>query len=573
MDLNARNTDSSARLRLVDVRLRSGEASLHFGGGLAGVYTATADRTSAAQQIVATVMGPRPVDTAGSVDINGRVVSVHSLPPLPLPPSAPAVLDRDDLSAHWHALCARRRGDLAATHASRRLERYRIAAALDRARAREAGRREPAEPEPWSPSVTVDHTHPVSPADAAANLRAQIRALMQSIDALSSMPSPEALALADAWDAHTELLRARAAAPPIDLDQAEERVKHARTAVTMNSGSVSDELRDRIDRSHQEVVEAEASLFEARRKTRPEAVARYEAAVAAENVALEAAGVDSYASFLLAIAGHAASNGGGSTADHAAAQRELFDASAGLDAARREAGVTENEDLFQRGVELRARAERLLGRVVVGGDPPAELRGLRIEAPSRNERVRELIDVLQSAGVVRGDAIKTARELLAAEPAEARSPGWGVVEGLEEDHARHGRILAELEAEIARLDGIYDAGIDQIGPEDLAQVMESLLDSYRAGNLLGGRLPVVLDGAFDGLPPDSRDAAIRVLSRNADVQSIIVTDDLDVMKSLTAAGGTIVLWPESDDAVRGNGALGDTALIDAPSAHMTESTR
>ena len=561
MELNARNTDSSARLRLVDVRLRAGETSLHFGGGLAGVFTTTSDRSSAAHQIVATVMGPRPIDTAGSVDINGRVVSVHSLPPLPLPPSAPAVLDREDLSAHWHALCARRRGDLAATHASRRLERYRSAAALDRARAREAGRGEPAEPQPWSPSVTVNHTHPVSPASAAANLRAQIRALMQSIDALTSRPSPEALALADAWDAHTELLRTRAAAPPVDLTLAEERVKKARMAVATSSGSVSEESRDRIDQCHRDVVDAEARLFEARRKTRSEAIARYEAAVAAENIALDEAGVDSYASFLVAIAG------GGPAEDRPVAQRELIDASAALDAARREAGVTANEDLFDRGVELRARAERLLGRVVVGGDPPGELRALRIEAPGHRERVRELIDVLQSAGVVRGDAIKTARELLAAEPTPERTPGWGVVEGLEEDHARHGRILADLETEIARLDGIYDADIDQIAPDDLAQVMESLLDAYRAGNLLGGRLPVVLDGAFDGLEPESRAAAIRVLSRNTDVQSIVVTDDLDVMKSLTAAGGTIVLWPESGDGALDGGPLGDTALIDSPSAH------
>ena len=92
-----RNSDSTARLRLVDVSLNAGETSLHFGGGLAGVYTTTADRSAAAHQIVATVTGPRPADAAGSVDINGRVVSVHSLPPLPLPPSAPAVLDRDDL--------------------------------------------------------------------------------------------------------------------------------------------------------------------------------------------------------------------------------------------------------------------------------------------------------------------------------------------------------------------------------------------------------------------------------------------------------------------------------------------
>jgi hypothetical protein len=328
----------------------------------------------------------------------------------------------------------------------------------------------------------------------------------------------------------------------------------------MSSGGVSGESRERVDRCHRDVVEAEARLFEARRKSRSEAVARYEAAVAAENIALHEAGADSYASFLVAMAAGAAPTGDASTEDQPGAQRELIDASAALDAARREAGVTANEDLFQRGVELRARAERLLGRVVVGGDPPAELRALRIDAPGHRERVRELIDVLQAAGVVRGDAIKTARELLAAEPTPERTPGWGVVEGLEEDHARYGRILADLETEIARLDGIYDADLDQIAPEDLAQVMESLLEAYRAGNLLGGRLPVVLDGAFDGLLPESRDAAIRVLSRNTDVQSIIVTDDLDVMKSLTAAGGTIVLWPES-------------ASIDSPSAQMTESTR
>ena len=128
---------------------------------------------------------------------------------------------------------------------------------------------------------------------------------------------------------------------------------------------------------------------------------------------------------------------------------------------------------------------------------------------------------------------------------------WGVVEGLEEEQARHERMLANLEVEIGRLDQIYDADIDQITPRDLAQVIESLLDAYRRGNLLGGRLPVVLDGAFDGLVPEARDAAVLVLSRNTDVQSIVVTDDLDVMKSVTRAGGTIVLWPESDEAIHG----------------------
>ena len=541
MEFNSRNTHSPARLRLVDVRLRAGETSLHFGGGLAGVFTATSDRSAAAHQIVATVIGPRPADAAGSVDIDGRVVSVHSLPQLPLPPSAPAVLDRDDLSTHWQVLCARRRGELAANHASRRLERHRIAAALERARVREAGRFEPAQPQPWSPAVMIDPTHPSGQAGPSAELRAEIRDLMQSIDALSSARSPEALALADAWDAHTELLRARAAAPPLDLGGAEDRVKRARISVAMSSGGVPEGARDEIDRRHRHVVEAEARLFESPRRKRVEALAQYEAAVAAEKIALSNAGVDSYAAFLVAIAG-----GAGPVEGSYEAKQELVDASTALDAVRRANGVFENEDLRSRGIELRAHAERLLRRTVVGGDPPAELRAIRIEAPGRAERVRELIDVLQSAGVVRGDAIETARELLAQDAPE-RSPGWGVIEGLEEEHARHERILADLEFEIGRLDQIYDADIDRIAPADVSQVMESLLDAYRAGNLLGGRLPIVLDGALDGLAPEARDAAVQVLGRNTDVQSIVVTADLEVMKSVTRAGGTIVLWPESGD--------------------------
>ena len=150
---------------------------------------------------------------------------------------------------------------------------------------------------------------------------------MKSIDALSTSPSPEAMALADAWDAHTELLRARAAAPVVDLGTAEERVRRARMGVAMTSGGVPEETRDEIDRRHRDVVESEARLFEARRKTRVEAVAQYEAAVAAEKAALAEAGVDSYASFLVAIAGAAGAEGS------AVAQQELVEASAALDAA------------------------------------------------------------------------------------------------------------------------------------------------------------------------------------------------------------------------------------------------
>ena len=118
--------------------------------------------------------------------------------------------------------------------------------------------------------------------------------------------------------------------------------------------------------------------------------------------------------------------------------------------------------------------------------------------------------------------------------------------------AQHERALADLEGEIARLYRIHDADISGIAPDDLALVMEALLEAYRAANLLGGRLSLVLDGALDGLAADTRRAALVVLAATADVQSIVVTDDLQVMKSVTDAGGTLVLSP--DASASGSGA-------------------
>ena len=72
-------SDRPARLRLVDLRVRPGR-QLHLGGSLAGVLTETRDRSAAANWIAATVAGPRPPETDGSIDLGGEIVSVHSLP-------------------------------------------------------------------------------------------------------------------------------------------------------------------------------------------------------------------------------------------------------------------------------------------------------------------------------------------------------------------------------------------------------------------------------------------------------------------------------------------------------------
>src|SRR5438477_264540 len=76
----------------------------------------------------------------------------------------------------------------------------------------------------------------------------------------------------------------------------------ARPGATSSRGMTA-EARAEIDRCHRAVVAAESEVFDAKRKARPQAAERYEAAVAAEKRALDDAGVDSYAGFLFAITG------------------------------------------------------------------------------------------------------------------------------------------------------------------------------------------------------------------------------------------------------------------------------
>ena len=129
-------------------------------------------------------------------------------------------------------------------------------------------------------------------------------------------------------------------------------------------------------------------------------------------------------------------------------------------------------------------------------------------------------------------------------PAPPIPPCWREVADLEEQRAAQNRKLAALEEELARIDRISAAGAaPRPGPE-LELALEQVLVAYRNGVLLGGRLPVILDGVLDGLAADARDPALRVLARAADVQTVVVTDDPEVMQHLAREGGTLVRWPE-----------------------------
>lgn len=636
MQLDTPQSDGSSRLRLVDVRVDAARGHLHLGAHLSGVLAGTSSRSEAARWIATTVAGPRPADAGGSVEIEGHVASVWTLPAEMLPPSSPVVIDLAVVHAQWQASWCRRRDELAAAHASCRLEGYRIEAALERARDRlplpgapvgsaaplvvgssrapEAQRapepeaesfppipEAPIAPPPEEAAAPEADMPPVDwalPPDVTTHTRAKVRTLLATLDAMQPAPLPEGLLLADAWDAHAALLRARQAAdelPIDDIEALEQRVNAARGAVDKSSRSVTEAARLHIEQCHRVVVETEAALFEAKRKQRSAALARYDEAVAAELVALADAGLDSYAAFLFEItSGHETADLGA----RLAAETELAAARTALDAARQVPSVPTRVELEEREVQMRARATELLGHAP-GANPAAELRALRVEAEGSDETIAEIAEALSHGGVAAtDDVVERARAFLAVplaappapqpatepapqvaplprvafeappawvEPPATRAPAapvraasqepvsanvtadparWREVADLEERRSAQNRKLAQLEAELARVDRMNEAGVARLDGTELSRALESLLAAYRAGDLLDGRLPLILDGVLDGLTADAREAAVAVFARATDVQTVVVTDDPEVMQSLSRKGGTLVRWPE-----------------------------
>src|SRR5262249_47481485 len=130
MDSEIRNPADTPRLRLVDLRV-DGEHLLHFGGGFSCVIAGNGTRSIAARAIACTIVGPRPSGASGAIDLDGSLVSVWSLPTPLLPSDTPVVIDPDTVRSLWQASTARRRGELAADHATCHLDGHRIAAALE----------------------------------------------------------------------------------------------------------------------------------------------------------------------------------------------------------------------------------------------------------------------------------------------------------------------------------------------------------------------------------------------------------------------------------------------------------
>ena len=222
-----------------------------------------------------------------------------------------------------------------------------------------------------------------------------------------------------------------------------------------------------------------------------------------------------------------------------------------------------------------ARATQLLGRAP-GPDPAAELRALRLEPEARDDALAAIAELLHNEGIPTGpDVLSAARAFLtvtpkvearpkrakpaAVQPKPAAEPVGKPLEippnvvdpersrevaDLEEQKWTLDRRLARLEAQLARVDEANAAPVVRLSAADFILTLGSVLDGYEHGDLLAGRLPLVLDGVLDGLSAETREAAVEVFARAEAVQTVVVTHDPEVMQSLARAGGTLTRWPE-----------------------------
>ncbi len=543
----ARHTDATTRIRLLALETERGR--LDIGGLGACVCAPVGVGCSVADTIARAVIGPRAAGVDGVVEIAGQHVALHCLPAPLLRPSAPPTIDRAVLEDLWHDTCAPRRAKVAAEHAARRLERHRTIVAIERVHQRVGageGRNTGASnvPTTWQPTPAPG---PQSDENAGDDTRALER-LLDELDSLVPVPSPDALRVASELEhllANPPTL-ANHTAVETDIDTLEARVADAYAVVAEMSGGLLPTLRQRVAQCHHDVTEAERALFESNRRGRRDALAAYETALAEERVALTEAGVESYVSFLVAVVACA-------THDdlHARlrAEIELAQAEADLATARSQLSAMTKAQHAARADALRRRAEEILGHAP-GDDVVAELSAVRIDHPS----AADLRDQLRELGIGAGDdVVAGARAAVAARRSEGLQSSCadtpvvrehvddaGVLDialhTLIEARGAHDAELARLDAELEAIDAQRTLGVAAMDAATMRLLIATLVARYRAGELLAGRLPMVLDCVFDDIATATSASIAEYVAGLDDIQMIVVTTKPAVADTFRAAG-------------------------------------
>ncbi len=144
-------------------------------------------------------------------------------------------------------------------------------------------------------------------------------------------------------------------------------------------------------------------------------------------------------------------------------------------------------------------------------------------------------------------------------PEPAVAPATPVVDPFDEEEQRaleaemrtllhnrdaHDAALAALESQLDAFDGQAAPVSQQVHADAVMIALATMLDAYRSAELLAGRLPLVVDGAFDEMGAYASAAVANHLAAVDDVQVIVVTSDGEVADAFSSMGVTTGSWPD-----------------------------
>jgi hypothetical protein len=347
-----------------------------------------------------------------------------------------------------------------------------------------------------------------------------LRGLLAAYDEVAPARTSGPLAPADECD--EQAARPARGAHGVDLAALEARVANARLAVARTAGIIRPEARGRVEAVHRAVVDAEQALFDARKKDKAQALARYQAALGAERAVLGEAGVESYAQFLVTIAQ------GVPAVDLEArlrAETDLADAQTALHHARQARHPDADADA------VRDELRRTLGMIGVAPERDVVAQARRVVAGH-----------VEHPGAVREPGPAATAEKIAVD-AEMTALGRECEE-LDD-------LLAAFERELADLDEAGARDSATIDADARRALLDALFACYRHGDLLAGRLPIVVDGAFDGLAPGDVRLVADQLGVLDDIQVVVVTSDPEVERALRHVGARSVAIGTSPVCVGG----------------------
>jgi hypothetical protein len=562
--------EDATRLRLVELRSETGPVrTVRFASKLT-LVTGFGPPEPVADWIANGLAGPRPGGVDGIVEVAGRQVGLHDLPPMLLPPQTSIVVsDRDVLAARraaieprYQRVHARREsvsGQRAREEAARAASAGRFAALESRM----------AELEPSLVETIERAAFDTRRAETMRELRAACNT-HELAEVAARQPHPEALELADEWiGLQAQRRELSSIGPTMPVDAARERVETAQRALdeARRRRATSDDAA-RLHEAQRAVMEAERTSPAADAAERTDesdwgfATTPIATAREAETAAVAELG-QTHVSLLLGLVAPCSHEH-----DITIAETMLAGARNALAQAERVAALPAAAEIATRELDLRAQAAAALGKFPAE-DVAAELRRFRPAEGSFDVARQSLVETANESGIsderlTEATALAAARSWLAEQDehppvdhservvvlTEARD---SVETELRAEAAELvaiaarlrdlDRTLSELAAQESRVAAELREELDSMNAADIEAALRTVLHEYASGQRTPGRMPVILGGIASVFEGDRCDGTLQLLERVCDeVQLVVVADRPAVEAWVRRLGPGASVW-------------------------------